>query len=98
MGNVDCCASVHDVFAIAVPQVLGLLFFVVGEARHAASAERAASSLPGSRSLCRRDMVGGALRELLFLKIILEADTAFHLGVCEWLSFRSRITYLRNIP
>ena len=83
---------------MAVPQVLELLSVVVGEARHAASAEWAAI-LPRVAGLFADAMVGEALHELLFLKTILEADAAFHLGGCEWFSFRSsRILHLRNIP
>ena len=78
---------------MAVPQVFGLLSSVVGEAGDAASAEWAAlhSRVAG---LFADAMVDGALHELFFLKTILEADTAFHLGICEWLRFRSsRIIY-----
>ena len=83
---------------MAVPQVFGLFSFVAGEARHAVSAEWAAHR-PWVAALFADAMVGGAPHELLFLKTILEADAAFYLGVCEWLSFRSsRIIYLQNIP
>ena len=66
---------------MAVPQVLGLLSFVVGEASHAASTEWAALH-PRVAGLFADAMVGGALHELLFLKTILETYTAFHLGAC----------------
>ena len=82
---------------MAVPQVLGLLSFVVGEACHAAYTEWAVLH-PRVAGLFADAMVAGALHELLFLKTILGTYTAFHLGVCEWLRFRnSRIRYLRNI-
>ena len=96
--EVHGCASVHKVFAMSVPQIFGLFSSVVGEGCHAASTEWA-SLHPRVTGIFADAMVGGSLHELLFLKTILETYTAFHLGACVRLRFRSsRVIYLRNIP
>ena len=69
---------------MAGPQVIGLLSFGVGEARHAASAEWAPLH-PRVAGLFADAMVGGALHELPLLQTVLEAATALHFGDCEWL-------------